>query len=48
MRIWTSLAVLAAIVGIVVTSVPASAWQNCTTTCNNYGGGNRSCTRSCF
>jgi hypothetical protein len=48
MRIWTSLAVLAAIVGgIVFTSLAASAWTNCTTNCNSYGN-QTTCTRSCF
>jgi hypothetical protein len=45
MRIFATLALLAAIVGGVVASASAS---NCTTTCDSYGGGNRTCTRTCF
>lgn len=48
MRIWTTLALLAAIVGgIAATALPASAWTNCTTNCSGYGG-QTTCTRSCF
>jgi hypothetical protein len=45
MRILATLAVLAAIVcGVTAT---ASAYQNCTTNCQQYGN-QTSCTRSCF
>jgi hypothetical protein len=47
MRIWTSLAVLAAIVGgIAFTSLSASAYT-CTTNCQSYGN-QTSCQRTCF
>jgi hypothetical protein len=46
MRIWTTLAVLAALLGG-LTATTAGAYSNCTTTC--YGGEyNRTCTTSCY
>jgi len=45
MRIVTTLALLAAIVGGVAFS--ANAYQNCTTNCQHYGN-QTTCTRSCF
>jgi hypothetical protein len=45
MRIWTTLALLAAIIGGVAAS--AHAYSSCTTTCNGNGA-YRTCTRSCF
>jgi hypothetical protein len=46
MRLWTTLALLAALVGSVAAAIPASAY-NCTTQC--YGSGSfRTCNTSCF
>ena len=45
MRIWTTLALLAAIVGGL--AFEAHAYSNCTTNCQSYGG-QTSCQRSCF
>ena len=48
MRIYLAIAALTAIVGgIVVTSIPASAYQNCTTSCQRYGN-QTTCTRNCY
>jgi len=48
MRIWTTLAVLGAIVGgIAATSLSANAWSNCTTTCSGYGN-YRTCNTTCY
>ncbi len=46
MRIWTTLALLAAIAGGIWATVPAEAY-NCTTTCSGSGSF-RSCNTSCF
>jgi hypothetical protein len=46
MRI-TILAVLAALVGGVVVTATADAYQNCTTNCQRYGN-QTSCQRTCF
>jgi hypothetical protein len=45
MRIFTTLALLATLIGGVAAS--AHAWSNCTTSCSSYGG-QTNCTRSCF
>jgi hypothetical protein len=45
MRIWTTLAVLAALLGGI--AVTASAGTNCTTQCYGYGNG-RTCNTYCY
>ena len=46
MCIWTTLAVLAALLGG-LTATTAGAYSNCTTTCSGYGN-SRTCYTNCF